>query len=418
MNEQQYTVVIVCGGAAGISVAANLRRKNQAISIAIVESSDLHYYQPAFTLVGGGEFRFGDTVRAEASLIPKDVSWVHDAVTGFDPDGNAVSLRSGARLRYEYLVVCPGIQLDWGKVEGLSETLGRNGVCSNYSPQHVTYTWECIRGFSGGTALFTQPPVPIKCAGAPQKIAYLAADRWRGRGILTKADMHFHVAGAVMFSVPLFAAELQKIAAGYGIGVHFNSNLVAVDGAARTATFENSAADGSKARETRSFDLIHVTPPQSAPDFVKQSPLANAAGWVEVNDNTCQHVRYPNIFSLGDASSLPTSKTAAAVRKQVPTVTRNILALLGRQELQPAYDGYTSCPLTTSLHTVLLAEFAYAGKVTPTFPLDPRRPRQLWWWVKKYGLPQMYWNYMLKGIDWDIPHRAEYMQRFLGETPK
>lgn len=413
MNEIRVTVAIVGGGAAGISVAANLRRRNPSIEVAIVEPSELHYYQPAFTLVGGGEFNFGNTVRAEASLIPRGVQWIKDHAERFEPENNAVVLRSGQRLGYEYLVVCPGIQLDWHKIAGLTETLGRNGVCSNYSPQHVQYTWECIRNFAGGTALFTQPPVPIKCAGAPQKIAYLAADRWRRRGILAKANMQFLVAGAVIFSVPLFARELEEIAAGYGINVAYNTNLVAVEGAARTAIFEQTAADGTKETLTMKFDMLHVTPPQSAPDFIKQSPLANGAGWVEVNDNTCQHVRYANVYSLGDASSLPTSKTAAAVRKQVPVVVKNILAALGREPINPAYDGYTSCPLTTSLNSVLLAEFAYAGKVTPSFPLDPRRPRLIWWWMKKYGLPRLYWDYMLKGLDWDIPHRASYMDRFL-----
>lgn len=415
MNESRYTVLIVGGGAAGISVAASLHRRNPSLDIAVVEPSDLHYYQPAFTLVGGGEFRFADTVRAEASLIPDGVQWVKDGAEAFEPESNTVVLRSGGRLRYEYLVVCPGIQLDWQKVAGLAETLGRNGVCSNYSAEHVTYTWECVREFQGGTALFTQPPVPIKCAGAPQKIAYLAADRWRRKGILRKAEMHFLIAGAAIFSVPLFAKELEKIAAGYGINVRYNTNLVAVDGAQRTATFEQTGGDGTKETVTMPFNMLHVTPPQSAPDFIKRSPLANSAGWVEVNDNSCQHLRYPNVFALGDASSLPTSKTAAAVRKQAPVVVRNILALLARQTLDTGYDGYTSCPLTTSLNTVLLAEFVYAGKVAPTFPLDPRKPRQIWWWAKKYGLPQLYWNYMLKGLDWDIPHREAYMQRILKE---
>lgn len=409
-----HQILIVGGGAAGISVAASMRRESRSLDIAIIEPSEVHYYQPAFTVVGGGAYDFEKTKRPEASLIPKGVEWIRDAVTAFDPGRNSLSLRSGASVSYDYLVVCPGIQLDWNKIEGLSETLGKNGVCSNYSPDTVRYTRECIRQFSGGTALFTQPPMPIKCAGAPQKIMYLAADRFRRRGLLSRADIQFCNAGPAMFGIPFFARELDKVAESYGAKRNFNCNLIAIDGPGKTATFEKTASDGARERVQIQFEMIHVTPPQSAPDFIKQSPLANAAGWIDVDRNTLKHARYPNIFGLGDATSTPNAKTAAAVRKQVPVVVRNILALMQGRELDPGYDGYGSCPLTTSLSTVMLAEFAYDGRVTPSFPvLDPRKNRTIWWFGKKYLLPLLYWSYMLKGIHFDIPHRESYVERLL-----
>jgi sulfide:quinone oxidoreductase len=388
MNSQHHRILIVGGGAAGISIAAHLRRRDEAIDIAIIEPSEVHYYQPAFTLVGGGAYAFEKTHRQEAGLIPKGVRWIKDYAEGFDPEQNRVMLRSGGAVGYDYLVVCPGIQLDWHKIDGLGEALGKHGVCSNYSPDAVRYTWECIQNFSGGTALFTQPPMPIKCAGAPQKIMYLAADRFRGRGLLDKADIQFCNAGPAMFGVPFFAKALDKVAEGYGAKRNFNCNLVAIDGPGKTATFERTGADGAKERVSLPFDMIHVTPPQSAPDFIKKSPLANAAGWVEVHPMSLQHPRYPNVFGLGDATSTPNAKTAAAVRKQVPVVVRNIRALAEGKQLDPRYDGYGSCPLTTSLHTVMLAEFAYDGRVTPSFPwLDPRENRSVWWFGKKHLLP-------------------------------
>ena len=414
MTHEHHRILIVGGGAAGISVAAHMRRRDPTIDIAIIEPSEVHYYQPAFTVVGGGEYDFEKTKRSEAGLIPPGVRWIKDTAEGFEPEQNRVTVRSGGQIGYDYLVVCPGIQLDWYKVEGLIEALGKNGVCSNYSPDTVRYTWDCIRGFSGGTALFTQPPMPIKCAGAPQKIMYLAADRFRQRGLLEKADIQFCNAGAAMFGVPFFAKALEKVAEGYGAKRNFNCNLIAIDGPARTATFEKTGSDGAKERIALSFDMIHVTPPQSAPDVIKKSPLANAAGWVEVNPNNLQHLRYPNIFGLGDATSTPNAKTAAAVRKQVPVVVRNLSALADGKELDPRYDGYGSCPLTTSLHTVMLAEFAYDGRVTPSFPwIDPRENRVVWWFGKKYLLPLLYWNYMLKGVTFDIPHKQSYVERLL-----
>ena len=416
MSNQHHSLLIIGGGAAGVSIANNMRRQNAEIDIALIEPSEVHYYQPGFTIVGGGAYSLKQTLRNEADLIHPSVTWIKDYAESFQPDDNSVSLRSGDTLSYDYLVVCPGLQLDWGKIDGLQETLGKNNVCSNYSAETVEYTWECIQNIKEGAALFTQPPIPIKCAGAPQKIMYLAADRFRKRGTLDKFNIEFFNAGAVLFSVPFFAKALSKVVTGYGIKVNFSHNLVAIDGPAKIATFEATDSEGNKERVTKAFDMIHVTPPQSAPDFIKNSPLANAAGWVDVNPRSLQHNKYGNIFSLGDVAGTTNAKTAAAVRKQVPVVVDNILSLKHSKDIQEGYDGYGSCPLTTSLGKVMLAEFAYDGKVTPSFPfLDPRKSRAIWWWGKTTGFPWLYWHLMLKGYRIDIPHLECYAKRFMKE---
>ena len=416
MTQQHHTILIVGGGAAGVSVANNMRRQNATIKIALIEPSEKHYYQPGFTIIGGGAYTLKQTTRNEADLIHPTVTWLKDYAETFQPDENTVTLRSGESIGYDYLVVCPGLQLDWDKIAGLKETLGKNNVCSNYSAETAEYTWECIKNSESGTALFTQPPMPIKCAGAPQKIMYLAADRFRKKGILDKFNIEFCNAGPAIFGIPFFAKALSKVVAGYGIKTNFNHNLVAIDGPAKTATFEMTDAEGNKQQVVKAFDMIHVTPPQSAPDFIKKSPLANAGGWVDVHDKTLQHNKYPNIFGLGDATSTPNAKTAAAVRKQVPILVDNILHLINGKAVEEKYDGYGSCPLTTSLSTVMLAEFAYGGKVTPSFPLlDPRKNLFIWWIGKKIGFPWMYWHLMIKGYRIDIPHLESYSKRFTKE---
>ena len=417
MSQKHHTVLIVGGGAAGVSLANNMHRKNAEIDIAIIEPSEKHYYQPGFTIIGGGAYTLKKATRNEADLINPSVTWIKDYADTFQPDNNSVTLRTGDTLTYDYLVVCPGLQLDWDKIKGLKETLNKNGVCSNYSPDTVEYTWECVKNMDSGTALFTQPPMPIKCAGAPQKIMYLAADRFRKKGILDKIEVEFCNAGPGMFGVPFFAKALTKVIADYGIKTSFNSNLVAIDGPGKTATFEVSDKDGNKKKVSKKFDMIHVTPPQSAPDFIKKSPLANAGGWVDVHEKTLQHNKYSNIFGLGDAGSTPNAKTAAAVRKQVPIVVDNIFKVMESKTLAEAYDGYGSCPLTTSLNTVMLAEFSYGGKVTPSFPfLDPRKNRFIWWLGKTTGFPWLYWSLMIKGYRIDIPHLESYAKKFTQES--
>jgi sulfide:quinone oxidoreductase len=406
-------VVIVGGGAAGITVAALLKRKaaGMKVDITLVEPSESHYYQPAFTLVGAGAFRFEKTRRDEASLIPAGVDWVRERATAFEPDQNRVRLDSGSTLAYDYLIVCPGLELNWERIDGAKEALGRNGVCSNYDPAFAEYTWSCLQNLGPGTtAVFTQAPLPFKCPGAPQKIAYLAADYLRRKGIRKDVQVHFLTHAPAIFGVPFFAKELVKVAARHGIPVSYQHNLVAVDWKSRTATFDVVGGEKQGQKVSMKFDLLHMTPPQSPPAAVKSGPLANAAGFVDVNQNTMQHVKYGNVFGLGDAASTPNSKTAAAVRKQAPVVVKNLLTLMRGGQLDPGYDGYASCPLTTAYGKVLMAEFIYGGKVTPTFPLDPRRERWVNWWIKVTGLPFFYWHYMLRGYDWFLPHNTDFVE--------
>ncbi|CAH9019821.1 FAD/NAD(P)-binding oxidoreductase [Candidatus Nitrosacidococcus sp. I8] len=409
-NMKHHQIVIVGGGAAGITVAASLRRKKggKKLDIAIIEPSNNHYYQPAFTLVGAGAYSLEKTRRSEKSLIPSNVEWIQDSVTSFSPQNNQVKLASGQLIDYDYLVVCPGLELNWDKVEGLKETLGKNGVCSNYSHDYAPYTWECIQGLNqGAKAIFTQPPLPFKCPGAPQKIAYLAADHLR-KNKITESTLYFCTHAPVMFGVPLFSKELDKVVARYGIHAKFQHNLVAVDGKNKQATFEVIGGGKTGEKITLDFDILHVTPPQSAPEVVKSSPLANEAGYIDVHKHSMQHTQYKNVFSLGDACSAPNSKTAAAVRKQAPVVVKNLLHLIQGGEIEEGYEGYASCPLTTGYGKMILAEFIYGGKVTPTFPLDPRKERLLNWWIKVTGLPILYWDYMLKGYEWFFAYNTNY----------
>ena len=392
-----YQIVIVGGGNAGITVAAQLLLKNSQLKIAVIEPADKHYYQPAWTLVGGGVFDINKTERNEADVMPKNTHWIKQKVIGFNPEQNTVQLDNNDSVYYEYLVVAPGIQLNWSAVKGLEETLGKNNVCSNYSFQHAPYTFDCLKNTKGGKALFTNPNTPVKCGGAPLKIMFLAADYFRKHGLLNKTTIQYWSGGTRLFGVEKYEKTLLKVIERYNIQMNFFFKLDEIDGPNKRAKFTGIGEKNKGEEQWVNFEMMHVTPPQSAPDFIKNSTLANKAGWVDVNKNTLQHNRFANIFSLGDASSLPTSRTGAAIRKQTPVVVKNLLALMQHKSLTGNYTGYTSCPLITGYGKLVLAEFDYNNQPMETFPFDQSKERWSMYQLKTKVLPWLYWNKILTG---------------------
>ena len=318
MTTAQHEILVIGGGSAGISVPARLLRKRYA-DVAIIEPSDNHYYQPPWTLVSAGLADASTTQRPESSVMPKKATWIKTAATAIDPDDSTVVCADGTGYEYDVLVVSPGLQLDWDRTEGLTDCVGREGVSSNYRFDLAPHTWGFIRAMRSGTAVFTMPSGPIKCAGAPQKIAYLAADYRRKEGVLNKIDVHLVVPTPRIFGIPEIADTLEEIIADYGITLHTQSEVTSVDAGVRTVAL-TSLGDGA-ADTTLPYDFLHVVPHQSAPDWIKSCSLSagDANGYVDIDKHTMQHVRYPNVFSLGDAGSSPNSKTGAAIRKQPPS---------------------------------------------------------------------------------------------------
>ena len=390
-----HSIVIVGGGNAGISIAAQLIRKDSSLDIAIVDGAKKHYYQPAWTLVGGGEFDIQDTERDEASVIPSGATWIQQMVAGFKPEENKITLADGTDLGYDYLIAAPGIQLNWGEIKGLKENLGKNGVCSNYSFATAPYTWECIQKTRGGKAIFTNPHTPIKCGGAPQKIMYLAADYFKKHGI--DSQVEFWSGGTRVFGVEKYENTLKKVIARYGIQTQFFVKLEEIDGPNKKAKFVGIGESNKDQEYWVEYDMIHVTPPQSAPDFIKTSPLANAAGWLDVEKHTLQHNKFKNIFGCGDAANLPASRTGAAIRKQAPVLVSNLLAVMKAKSMTASYNGYSSCPIITGYDKLVLAEFDYNNTPVETFPFDQSKERWSMYQMKKYLLPYLYWNQILPG---------------------
>ncbi len=391
----RYKVLIVGAGTAGISVAARLAKKLPRDSIAILDPASKHYYQPLWTLVGGGVGTREETEREQRDLIPAGVAWICDAAKALDPDANRVALESGGAITYDFLVVCPGIQLDWHKVVGLAGNVGKHGICSNYSYESVAHTWPMIQATKSGAALFTHPSTPIKCGGAPQKIMYLAESTFRKRGLRQDVDVQFICGMGSSFAVPRYQHALDAVMKRRNITPTYLHDLVEIRPEQQVAVF--ARVDDPSQRFEKSFSMIHVTPPMSAPDFIEKSPLANEGGWCDVDKGTMQSPKYPNVFALGDASSLPTSKTGAAIRKQAPACAENVLSVINGKQPTAIYDGYTSCPLVTDYGKLILAEFDYDKNLQETFPFDQSKERWSMYMLKKHVLPKLYWHGMLKG---------------------
>ncbi|WP_228238007.1 FAD/NAD(P)-binding oxidoreductase [Allomuricauda sp. M10] len=416
--KSHYQILIIGGGTAGIMTAAQLLRKNQKLDIAIIEPSETHYYQPAWTLVGAGAYDFKKTARPMADVMPSGVDWIKDKAKAFQPEQNTITTESSGDITYDFLVVAPGLVMEPSMIKGLPEAFEKGVACSNYIDPE--FTWETIRNFKKGNALFTQPTTPIKCGGAPQKIAYLAADYFGKNGLKNKTNVIFATPGSVIFGVKEIRETLMKVIDRYGI--HFKPFYAPkeIDVENKIVHFSHTAPEENRCIINEDndlgeimigdvdiqvpFDMLHLAPPQAAPKFVRDSVLANASGWLDVDHHSMQHNKFGNIFGLGDVAALPTAKTGAAVRKQVPVVVDNILKLMEHKSADnKSYNGYSSCPLVTGYGKMTLAEFDYNNNFIP----DPKLKRMLvfnsakehWrlWMLKKYGLPNLYWNKMLKG---------------------
>lgn len=391
-----HQVLIIGGGSAGLYVGALLRNKPNPPEVAIIEPSEKHYYQPIWTLVGAGVFDKEISERNEADYIPPGATWIKDKVASFQPNDNAVTLSNGDTVTYDILVVTAGIQIDWNKIPGLKEGLGNpdSGVCSNYSYDTVESTFKNIQNLKSGTAVFTHPATPIKCGGAPIKITYLASDYWTKHGVKNNVNVKFIKGGGGIFAVKKYAESLTKVANRYNIDCTWMMDLKELQPNKKIAVFKHM--ESGEETEVK-YDMIHVTPPMSAPDFIKNSPLAAETGWVSVDKGTTQHTKYPNVYALGDCSNLPTSKTGAAIRKQAPTTASHIMAQIEGKQSDKRYNGYTSCPLVTGYGSLILAEFDYDKQPMESFPFNQAEERYSMYALKAHGLPRIYWHGMLRG---------------------
>lgn len=418
-------ILIIGGGSGGIDCAARIMRKFDNPDVTLVDPNDIHYYQPGFTLIGCGVYSAEHVLADQKKYIPDGVKWIKGIVTEINADSNFAMTDKGEKLTYDWLILAPGIQINWKGIEGLSkEKLGEDNVHCIYDYQGAIKMWDAVQNLAktGGKAVFSDINTPIKCGGAPKKINMMTEAYCRREGVRDQVDIEFYTASSKLFGVPTYEKTLNTIYSERNLNPHFRHIIKSIDRQNKEAVFEKTdiitrkeyddileeeiTVEEEKKSEVRvKFDLLHCTPPMSAPDFVKNSTLswdrgsAAEGGWAMVDKETLVHMKYKNVIAVGDVAGIPVNKTGGSVRKQAPKVIENLASLMQGKEPSAKHNGYTVCPLVTDYGLVLLAEFGYDGKLLPTVPfLDPSKERWMWWVMKTYILEPLYYHGMLRGI--------------------
>lgn len=419
-------ILIIGGGAAGCSFAARLQHRLKNPDITLIDPSDRQYYQPGFTFIASGVFQPDEVWKPQSDCIPSGINWVKDSVVALDPVKQEARTAGGEIYSYDFLVLTPGLQLDWNRVEGISQAmLGEGNAHCIYDFTGAQKTWTAIQAFveKGGRGIFTDTYTKHKCGGAPKKICMLTEHLARKKGNRDQIQLDYFCSEKALYDVPLYTPRLLEIYNERHIGLQVNHRVKGIDTASKQVHLEKHEKtmvmefDEAKGREVEvekkvvtplveKYDFLSFVPPQSAPDFVKQSGLSwtegklAADGWVMVDQETLIHKTYPNIVSLGDVAGIPTSKTSAAVRKQLPIAVHNLIDVMKGNEPSKKYNGYACCPIVTDYGHVLLAEFDYNKDPDITFPfslLDMSKEQRAAWMLKHDFLKPMFFYGMLNG---------------------
>ena len=400
-------VVVIGAGLAGLAAINRLSKSLPNAELILVDKKKEHHYQPGFTLLASGIWNdVNEVIYRNKDYIPSNVRWVQSYVKAFDPDNNQLTTENDEVISYDYMVVATGLRLGYDKIKGLDvNQIGTKGLGSVYGgPEMARKTWDAMEEFTktGGRAIMTLAPTFMKCSGAPLKMTFMLEDALKRAG-RTELDtqINFYSPNDSIFSVPWVSDDVKrrwKDELSISPQLRFWRKLIAIDMDKKIATFEDK--EGKTYQEK--YDFLHIVPPMFAPDAVLNSKLVVTdgvqKGWLDVNKETLQHNRYPNVFGLGDINGTPRGKTAATIKRSAPIVVHNLLNVINGKKPDQYFNGYTSCPMVLRKGAALLIEFDGDANYDPTFPgVDPLKDSYFAWFIEDLLLKPAYLS-VAKGL--------------------
>lgn len=417
VSDKKVRIVIVGGGTGGIIATARLRRSVPHAEIILISPNQTHLYQSGQTFVAAGLYIQADNERKTSEILPDNVKWLQERVVSFEPDNNTVHTDKSGAIKYNFLVIALGVEYDYSRIKGLdSSMIGENGIASVYLNDTITGTalggnitkswFEQIHNMASRKeikVLCTEPDTPIKGMGSSLDVLFLGNDIAKGNGLSFKKDVHKNVkftfvrADEHLFAIKNFNAAIkQKIDREKNMDTLLGYNLTEIDAQQKIATF-----DVNNKKIKMNYDFIHITPAMQVPKVLRDSSLVikegKYKGYLAVDKKTLQHLKYKNIFGLGDVLGIPLAKTAGSAQKQGVVIQDNITSAIKGNKLSMAFDGYTIAPIKTKFGEIMLAEVK-GTQVLSKFGLSPYKSRWIWWALDLHLARKAYFSLMMRGM--------------------
>jgi len=390
-------LLILGGGTAGTMMANQLARKLDANQwhLSVVDKDETHYYQPGFIYVPFGVYRPEDTHRPRRSAISKRVDIVFSGIEAIEPEANRVRLDNGQTLPYDILVIATGCEIRPDQIQGLTDAGWKQNIFDFYTLDGAAALSKLLETWEGGRLVLNVAEMPIKCPVAPLEFVFLADWFFRGRGIRDKVELVYATPLPGAFTKPRASAALGKLMEQKGILTETEFNIGGVDGAKQVIR----SWDG---REIP-YDLLVTIPTNMGVKAIERSGMGDDLNYVPTDKHTLQSKAYKNIWVLGDATNLPTSKAGSVAHFEHEVVVENILRQIKGIPPKPAFDGHANCFIETGFDRGVMIDFNY--EVEPlrgTYPMPLAGPFSLLKETRlnhlgKLSFRWIYWNILMPG---------------------
>jgi sulfide:quinone oxidoreductase len=395
--------IVILGGGTGGTIMANKLRKTlskEEWEITVVDKDKTHYYQPGFLFIPFGIYGKDDVIKPKANFIPSGVKLVFQEIDKIEPSENKVILGDGQILNYDYLIVTTGTNIDIDETPGLNDKLWRKDIFDFYTLDGAVELRKRLRDWEGGELVVNIAEMPFKCPVAPLEFTFLADAYFTEIGIRDKVNITYATPLPGAFTKPKASKMLGELLEEKNINVVPDFYLEKVDN-------ENKKIVSYDEREIP-FDILSIVPVNAGSSIVERSGMGDDLNYIPTDKHTLQSKNYENVFVLGDASDIPTSKAGSVVHFAADVLYENLLSAIEGRPLNAKFDGHANCYIETGHGKGSIIDFNYDTEPLPgTFPLPGVGPFGLLQNTKMnhYGkilFRWIYWHILLKGKELPI----------------